>query len=266
MIQTFPGSGSGEDNPHQRRVPTLAGHLKQNHPFAGADFYRCRVELEGSLSAPPAASSSKHGHSSVEWLWGSFLQAHARFCLFSHPNNSKETCSKVCILLRRKLNSSEKKTKQLYQMTQNHSKADLAKRKQILGLLDSNLVILTSDSLVGVFVVPPPPPPRLCPGLTTFTQAGLCLNIRKTYPDLVATNPLFPTSLLFPALAPVFFIALTTWRVTYLCVDCMGTPTRTQSLWDRNFFHFSIPAPETNFGTWSEINTCYIKEWLLSND
>lgn len=158
MIQTFPGSGSGEDNPHQRKVPTLAGHLKQNHPFAGADFYRCRVELEGSLSAPPAASSSKHGHSSVEWLWGSFLQAHARFCLFSHPNNSKETCSKVCILLLRKLNSSEKKkTKQLHQMTQNRSKADLAKKKQILGLLDSNLVILTSDSLVGVFVVPPPP-------------------------------------------------------------------------------------------------------------
>ena len=42
-------------------------------------------------------------------------------------------------------------------MTQNRSKADLANKKQILGLLDSNLVILTSDSLVGVFVVPPPP-------------------------------------------------------------------------------------------------------------
>lgn len=112
MIQTFPASGSGEDNPHQKRVPTLAGHLKQNHPFAGADFYRCIVELGGSLSAPPIVSSSKHGHSSVEWLWGSFLQAHARFCLFSHPNNSKETCSKVCILLLRKLNSSENKTKQ----------------------------------------------------------------------------------------------------------------------------------------------------------
>jgi len=66
MIRTFPDSGSGEDNPHQRRVPTLAGHLKQNHPFTGADFYRCGVDLGGSLTAPPAASSSKHGYSSVE--------------------------------------------------------------------------------------------------------------------------------------------------------------------------------------------------------
>lgn len=37
-------------------------------------------------------------------------------------------------------------------MTQNRSKVDLAKRKQILGLLDSNLVILTSNSLLCVFV------------------------------------------------------------------------------------------------------------------
>lgn len=40
----------------------------------------------------------------------------------------------------------------LHQMTQNHSKVVLAKRKQILGLLDSNLVILTSNSLLCAFV------------------------------------------------------------------------------------------------------------------
>lgn len=48
----FQVAGSGEDNLHQRRVPTLTGHQKQSHPFTGADFYRCGVELGAAWLLP----------------------------------------------------------------------------------------------------------------------------------------------------------------------------------------------------------------------
>lgn len=77
-------------------------------------------------------------------------------------------------------------------MTQNRSKVDLAKRKQILGLLDSNLVILTSNSLlcvfVGFFPLTLPRAHYLHPGKTLLKYQSPALTLLE---EILSSQPAF---------------------------------------------------------------------------